>query len=198
MKPTWIMTMCMAKMVNDNDNAGDEQSCTSGKASCISPASGMALCMMAQRRPSENLAGDPVFIAERPRVSRNLLLEPAAETGYAYMLQKPAIVTCYQARHGNLQLDLIPKPAVRPATGTCRGDPLPDMPPGNCYKTLLPEPATGICYRNLPPEPATGTCYCKLLPESVTRTCYKHLLLEPATGTCYRNLVPKSATGTCD
>ena len=119
MEPTWIMTMCMAKMVNDNDNAGDEQSCTSGKASCISSASGMALCIMAPRRPSKSPARDSVLIAKRPHVSRNLLLEPAAASGCAYMLQKPAIVTCSQARHGNLQLDLIPRPAAGPATGAC-------------------------------------------------------------------------------
>ena len=56
MEPTWIMTMCMTKMVNDNDNAGDEQSCTSGKASCISCTSGKASCMLATRRPSGSLA----------------------------------------------------------------------------------------------------------------------------------------------
>ena len=46
----------MTTMVNDNDDAGDEQWCTSRKASCISCASGTALCMMAPCRPSESLA----------------------------------------------------------------------------------------------------------------------------------------------
>ena len=48
--------MITMKWTRDNDDAGDEQSCTSGKASCISGASGTALCMMAPRRPSESLA----------------------------------------------------------------------------------------------------------------------------------------------
>ena len=33
---TQIMAMCMAKMVNDNDDSGDEQPSTSENASCIS------------------------------------------------------------------------------------------------------------------------------------------------------------------
>ena len=48
--------MITMKWPRDNDDAGDEQSCTSGTASCISCTSRTALCMMAPRRPSESLA----------------------------------------------------------------------------------------------------------------------------------------------
>ena len=48
--------MITMKWTRDNDDAGDEQSCTSEKASCSSCTSGKASCMMAPRRPSESLA----------------------------------------------------------------------------------------------------------------------------------------------
>ena len=48
--------MITMKWTGDTDDAGDEQSCTSGKASCISCTSGKASCMLATRRPSESLA----------------------------------------------------------------------------------------------------------------------------------------------
>ena len=48
--------MLTMKWTRDTDDAGDEQSCTSGTASCNSCTSGKASCMLATRRPSESLA----------------------------------------------------------------------------------------------------------------------------------------------
>ena len=112
---TQIMAMCIATMVDHNDDSGDEQPSTNEKTSCIS----------CRRDPLPYLPPGPAAGTCR----RDLLPGPSSMTSCRDLRPEPATSTYFRDK----QL----------GPGTCNGDLLPEPATETCHRRLLPEPATG-------------------------------------------------------